>query len=62
MMGNKQKAVPQCDDPLNLSNDLNIFHSRFDKHVFSNESHSVCAGMTPAPVILKEQDVISIIQ
>ena len=62
MMGRKQKAAPQCDDPVKLSNDLNMFYSRFDKHDFSNECDTVCAGMTPTPVTIKEQDVISIFQ
>ncbi len=63
MMGREQKAPsPQCDDPVKLSNELNVFYSRFDKHNFSDECDTVCAGMTPAPVTLKEQDVVTILQ
>ncbi len=37
MMRREQKAPsPQCDDPVKLSNELNVFYSRFDKHNFSN--------------------------
>ena len=31
MMRRKQTAAPQCDDNVNLSNDMNMFYSRFNK-------------------------------
>lgn len=60
MMGRKQKASPQCVDPIGLANDLNTHYSRFDIHDFSDEIDTMCASLTPAPVIVKERDVMQI--
>ena len=62
MMGRKHRVAPQCEDPIHLSNNLNMFYSRFDGHDFSDECDSACAGMTPALMTLKVEKVISILQ
>ena len=61
MMGRKHRVAPQCEDPIHLSNNLNMFYSRFDRYDFSDECDSVCAGMIPAFMTLKVEDVISIL-
>lgn len=54
VMGRQQKpAAVQCDEALILSNELNVFYSRFDKRDFKDECDSVSAGLTPCPVNLQ---------